>query len=81
MFQMALLLLKDNNCDKIFCNPYTIVEVMAQTNQNGWMHACMHAHTHTHTHTHMHKCMHIQQGKIETTMSLSPQAGSTNIDP
>ena len=35
IFQMALLLLKENNCDILFWNPYINVEVMAQTS-NLW---------------------------------------------
>ena len=31
MFQMAFLLLEDNNCAKLFCNPCINVQVMAQT--------------------------------------------------
>ena len=46
MFQMALLLLKDNNCAKLFCNLCINVEVMAWTNPDG----CTHAHTCTHIH-------------------------------
>ena len=38
LFQMALLLLKDNNCAKSFWNPCINVEVMAQTNLDGCMH-------------------------------------------
>ena len=43
MFQMAPLLLKDNNCAKLFCNLCINVEVMAWTNPDG----CTHAHTYT----------------------------------
>ena len=35
MFQMALLLLKGNNCAKLFWNPCVIVQVMVQTNPDG----------------------------------------------
>ena len=31
MFQMALLLLKENNCDKLFKHPCINVQVMART--------------------------------------------------
>ena len=58
IFQMAFLLLKDNNCAKLFWNPCINVEVMALTNPYRWTHAC----------THMHRT------KVVTTMSHSPQA-------
>ena len=35
MFQMALLLLKENNCDKLFWNSCINVEVMSRTNPEG----------------------------------------------
>ena len=31
MFEMALLLLKENNCAKVFCNPCMNIEVTART--------------------------------------------------
>ena len=45
---MAHLLVMENNCAKSFWNPSTIVEVMVQTNLDGWKHACRHGHTHIH---------------------------------
>ena len=36
MFQMALLLLKENNCAKLFWNPCINVQVMAQSKLNFW---------------------------------------------
>ena len=39
MFQTAPLLLMDNNCAWIFSNLCINVQVMAQTNLDGWMHA------------------------------------------
>ena len=57
MFQMALLLPKENNCAKLFWNPCINVEVMARTNPDGWMHA---------------QRMHIHQTEIVTTMPCSP---------
>ena len=39
---MALLLLKENNCAKLFWNPCINVEVMARTNLGGLTHACTH---------------------------------------
>ena len=41
MFQMSFVLLKDNNCAKLFWNPCRNVQVMVWTNPD----ACMHAHT------------------------------------
>ena len=35
MFQMALLLLKGNNCAKLFWNPCIMVQVMVRTNPDG----------------------------------------------
>ena len=35
MFQMAVLLLKGNNCAKLFWNPCIIVQVMVRTNADG----------------------------------------------
>ena len=37
MFQMALLLLKNNNCANLFLNPCIIVQVMVRTNPDGRM--------------------------------------------
>ena len=51
MFQMAFLLLKENNCAKLFWNPCINVEVTAWTNPDGCMHTqsmhtpTMNAHT------------------------------------
>ena len=42
-FQMALLLLKGNNCAKLFWNPCIIENVMVRTNPDG----CTDAHTYT----------------------------------
>ena len=55
----------DNNCVKSFCNPSTIVEVTVQTNLDG------HTNAQTHGHTHIYRTV------VVTTMSRSPQAGST----
>ena len=38
IFQMALLLHKENNCAKLFWNPCINVQAMAQTNPDGRMH-------------------------------------------
>ena len=65
MFQMALLLLKGNNCAKLFRNPCIIVQVWDRTNPDGRTDA---------------RTMHIHQTKIVTTMSRLPQAGSTKIN-
>ena len=43
MSQMALFLLKGNNCAKLFWNPCIIVQVMVQTNPDG----CTDARTYT----------------------------------
>ena len=64
MFQMALLQLKESNCAKLFWNPPIYVQVMAQPNLDGQVHAW---------------CMHIHQNEVVTTMSRSPQEGSTEI--
>ena len=56
MFQMAFLLLKGNNCAKLFWNPLFIVQVMVWTNPDG----CTDARTHTH------------RTKIVITMSRLP---------
>ena len=45
MFQMALLLLKGNNCAKLFWNPCIIVQVIVRTNPDGRTDARTHAHT------------------------------------
>ena len=45
MFQMALFLLKGNNCAKLFRNPYINVQVMFRTNPDGRTDALTHAHT------------------------------------
>ena len=42
IFQMAFLLVKDNNCAKLFWNPYINVEVVAWTYLDEWMHTCTH---------------------------------------
>ena len=42
MFQMALLLLKDNNWAKLFWNSYINVKAMSQTNPDGSTHAITH---------------------------------------
>ena len=47
LFQMALLLLKENNCAKLFWNQ--CINFMARTNPDGRMRACT---TQTRTHTH-----------------------------
>ena len=45
MFQMALLLLKGNDCAILFWNPWIIVQVMVRTNLDGHMDTRTHAHT------------------------------------
>ena len=67
IFQMALLLLKENNYTILFGNPCTNVQVMAKTSPDGLGHnACMHARTYT-------------EVDHKTTLSRSPQAGLTKI--
>ena len=67
MFQMAFLLLKENNCAKLFWNPSTNVQVMAWTKPDGRMHAqhCTHA------------CIYTTE--VVKTMSHAPQVGLTKI--
>ena len=65
MFQMALLVLEDNKCAKLFWNPYISVQVMTQTNLDGPTHECL-------THA---QHMHITE--IVTTMSGSQQVSWT----
>ena len=49
MFQIALLLPRENNCVQLFWNPSTNVQVMARTNPERGMHIqCMHKRTHIH---------------------------------
>ena len=69
MFQMVLLLVRENNCANLFWNLCTNVQVMAQTYPDG----CMHK-----QHT-MHTCTHIPVHRTEvvTTISRSPQVGLT----
>ena len=69
LFQIALLLTKENNCAKLFWNSCKNVEVMARTDPDGWMHTCT---KHT-QHTPIH------QTEIVTTMSRSSQTGSTKM--
>ena len=65
MFKMALLLIKHNNCAKLFWNLCINVEVMALTNPEGCTHnTCTYA-----------QCTYIHRTEIVTTMSHSPQAG------
>ena len=75
IFQMALLLLIENNCAKSFWNPCINVEVMAHTNPDGGTHAST-----PHTHAHMCTQIHIHQIKIVTPMSCSLQVGSTKME-
>ena len=70
VFYMALLLLKYNNCAKLFWNPCINVEVMVRTNPDGRPHAL----THTHTHTHIHRT------KIATAMSCFTASGLDKKD-
>ena len=65
MMQMAHLHMMENNCVKLFWNPSTIVVVMIWKNMDG--------------RTHTHWRMHIHQTARVTTMSCSPQVGSTKI--
>ena len=65
MFQMALLILKGNNCAKLFWNPCIIVNVMVRTNPDG----CKHGRTHIH------------RTKIVTTMSRLPASGLDKKQP
>ena len=45
MFQMALLLLKESNCAKLFRNPCTNVQVTARSNWDGYTLKAQQAHT------------------------------------
>ena len=50
-FQMALLLLKGNNCAKLFLNSCIIIQVMVLTNPDGRTHGRTYARMHAHTPT------------------------------
>ena len=63
MFQMALFLLKGNNCAKLFWNPCIIVQVKVRTNPDGRTDVLTHGRTHIH------------RTKIVTTMSHLPASG------
>ena len=66
MFQVALLLLKENNCAKLVWNPCTNVQGMTRTSLDRHRHIqCMHASLRTY------------QTEVVTVMSCSPQGGST----
>ena len=69
-FQMTLLLLKKNNCAKLFWNPCINVQVMARTNSGRHKQAQQHRHAGT---------LKIHQTEVVTTMFRSPPAGSTKM--